>query len=88
MKFGVGQLQFIDSPQFLKDSLHNLSNNLQTEDLLVTTVHSAEKNLSLLRRKGVYPYEYIDGYHRFDERPLPPKETIASLPVKVLVLIS
>ena len=68
MTFSVGQLQFIDSLQFLNDSLYNLSENLRPEYLQVTRVHSGEKNLELLRGKGVYPYEEIDGYHRFNER--------------------
>ena len=27
-----------------------------------------------LTRKGVYPYEYMDGPDRFQEREIPPKE--------------
>ena len=29
---------------------------------------------TLLLRKGVYPYEYTDGWERFDERSLPHKK--------------
>ena len=32
----------------------------------------------LLLRKGVYPYEYIDSYERFDETSLPDKEAYYS----------
>ena len=32
----------------------------------------------LLLRKGVYPYEYIDSWERFDEKSLPDKETFYS----------
>ena len=32
----------------------------------------------LLLRKGVYPYEYIDNWERFDEAPLPNKESFYS----------
>ena len=28
----------------------------------------------LLLRKGIYPYEYIDSWEKFDETSLPPKE--------------
>ena len=28
----------------------------------------------LLLRKGIYPYEYIDSWERFDENTIPPKE--------------
>ena len=32
----------------------------------------------LLLRKGIYPYEYIDSWERFDENTIPPKETFYS----------
>ena len=32
----------------------------------------------LLLRKGVYPYEYMDSWERFDETTLPPKEAFYS----------
>ena len=33
----------------------------------------------LLLRKGVYPYEYIDSWEKFDETTLPPKEAFYSI---------
>ena len=32
----------------------------------------------LLLRKGVYPYEYMDSWERFDENTIPPKEVFYS----------
>ena len=32
----------------------------------------------LLLRKGVYPYEYMDSWEKFDETALPPKEAFYS----------
>ena len=32
----------------------------------------------LLLRKGVYPYEYMDSWEKFDETTLPPKEAFHS----------
>ena len=32
----------------------------------------------LLLRKGVYPYEYMDSWEKFDETTLPPKEAFYS----------
>src|SRR5678815_2399116 len=72
MTFSLGQLQFIDSLQFLNSSLDKLSSNLSLDDLKITATHSLK--LDLLRRKGVYPYEYTDSFSRFEENQLPPKE--------------
>ena len=33
---------------------------------------------TLLLRKGVYPYEYMDSWEKFDETTLPPKEAFYS----------
>ena len=33
---------------------------------------------ALLLRKGVYPYEYMDSWERFDENTIPPKEAFYS----------
>src|SRR6218665_2357335 len=76
MTFGVGQLQFIDSLQFLNSSLDKLSSNLRPEDLKITGSYT--NKLELLRRKGVYPYKYMDSFTRFDEEQLPMKEVFYS----------
>ena len=34
--------------------------------------------LSLLFRKGIYPYEYMDSWERFNENTIPPKEAFYS----------
>ena len=73
MTFSIGQLQFIDSLQFMNSSLDRLSANLQTEDLIMTSRGVSVSELALLRRKGVYPYDYVDSYERFGEIKLPPK---------------
>ena len=78
MTFSVGQLQFIDSLQFMNSSLEKLAANLQTEDLIISGRNISDEKLSLLRRKGVYPYEYVDKLERFDEPSLPPKEAFYS----------
>ena len=46
-----------------------------------TTYQFCNKNLDkfmLLLRKGVYPYEYMDDWERFDETSLPPQESFYS----------
>ena len=32
----------------------------------------------LMRRKGVYPYEYMNGWKKFEETSLPPKDAFYS----------
>jgi len=78
MSFSIGQLQFIDSLQFMNSSLDRLSANLQTEDLVVTSRGVSDSELALIRRKDVYPYEHMNSYERFDEIKLPPKEAFYS----------
>jgi hypothetical protein len=78
MTFSLGQLQFIDSLQFMNSSLDKLVANLQTENLVITSQSHTDTELVLLRRKGVYPYEYVDSFERFDEARLPPKEVFYS----------
>ena len=36
------------------------------------------KFFRLMRRKGVYPYEYMDGWKKFEEASLPPKDAFYS----------
>ena len=37
-----------------------------------------EDKRQLLLKKGIYPYEYMDAFERFDEAKLPEKETFFS----------
>ena len=53
MTFSVGQLQFIDSLQFMNGSLEKLATNLQMEDLVITRQGVTDKELVLLRRMSM-----------------------------------
>ena len=47
----------------------------------VNTYNFCDNDLNkfiLLLRKGVYPYEYMDNWERFDKTPLPDKESFYS----------
>ena len=62
LTFSVGQLQFIDSFQFVASALDDLVKHLRDEDMKITKAKCAYKKFTsdsfpLLRRKGVYPYE-------------------------------
>jgi len=128
MTFGVGQLQFIDSLQFMNSSLDKLTANTSdrcsaqcgacgevgeikdgsiardgnvavtkgrrgkckaevrkqrpwctlVERLKHTIANSEDETAHLLQRKGIYPYEHIDSFDRFDETSIPTKEAFYS----------
>ena len=77
-----------DSWRFLQDSLSNLVDNLSElkikeidNDLLIKRLYNTyqlSKNdinkFKLLLRKGVYPYQYMDSWKRFNETELPSKD--------------
>ncbi|CAH1643155.1 unnamed protein product [Spodoptera littoralis] len=68
------QIKFIDSFQFLNTSLDNLSKSLESSDFLnLRSVFPDDEKFCLIRRKGVYPYEYIDSWQKYNETQLPPK---------------
>lgn len=69
------QIKFIDSFQFLSSSLDSLSKSLSDSDF-EHLYHEFNEDMSqckLLRKKGIYPYDYVDGWSKFDEETLPPK---------------
>ena len=59
-------------------SLDNLVNNLPKDAFNNVKKHYAEDKLSLLTRKGVYPYEYMDMLEKLKETKLPSKEAFYS----------
>ena len=72
------QLRFIDSYKFVASSLDKLVENLDKHCCVNTGKFYKGKQLSLLMRKGVYPYEYASSCERFDDKQLPPKEAFYS----------
>jgi hypothetical protein len=77
ISFSLGQLRFIDSAQFLLASLDKLVAASPREAFEITTRYQPN-DTSLLMRKGVYPYEYVDAWERFGEDKLPPKDAFYS----------
>ncbi|CAH3171546.1 unnamed protein product, partial [Porites evermanni] len=71
------EVRFIDSLKFLQSSLANLVGNLQPEDF-INTKKIFKKNVDLLTRKGVYPYDYVSSLEKLSEKKLPPKEEFYS----------
>ena len=82
MTFSFGEFRFLDSFGFMNSSLDTLSSNL-LKDGKSGFKHTLNNNLTeeqneLLLKKGVYPYEYIESYARFEETELPPIEKFYS----------
>ena len=72
------QIRFIDSFKFMATSLDNLVNNLPKDAFNNVKRYYADDKLSLLTRKGVYPYDYMDSPEKLKETKLPPKEAFYS----------
>ena len=70
------KLRFINSFKFMASSLDSLVNNLVKGGNKLFGLES--KNYNLLIRKGVYPYEYMDSWDKFDETSLPSTEKFYS----------
>ena len=67
------ELRFIDSFKFMSSSLDSLTKNLvRGGKKLFGFEDYSELQYDLLTRKGVYPYEYVNSWDRFNETQLPP----------------
>ncbi|KAL9971514.1 hypothetical protein ACROYT_G017685 [Oculina patagonica] len=79
MAFMLGNhLTFIDSFQFISLSLDKLVSNLPKESLKYTSKIFEGKQLDLMSRKGIYPYDYMDSFDKFNTE-LPTKEEFYSI---------
>ena len=72
------KIRFTDSFKFMSASLDSLVNNLPDDAFNNLKRYYKGEKLSLVRRKGVYPYDYMDSLERFKENKLPPKEAFYS----------
>ena len=80
MAFMLGNhLTFIDSFQFMSSSLDKLVSNLPTEALKYTNQKFKGKKFELMTRKGVYPYDFMDSFEKFNKTELPTKEEFYSI---------
>ena len=82
ISFSLGHLHFLDSLSFMNKSLGKLVDNLAAEgDHQFHHIRRHYKNpeqRELLLRKGVYPYEWMDDFDKFDYTYLPEKEAFYS----------
>ena len=73
------ELRFIDSFKFMSSSLDSLTKNLvRGGKKLFGFEDYSELQYDLLTRKGVYPYEYVNSWDRFNETQLPPIDAFYS----------
>ena len=80
MAFMLGNnLVFIDSFQFMSSSLDKLVSNLPTEPLKYTSQEFQDDKLSLMSKKGIYPYDFMDSFDKFNEPHRPTKEEFYSI---------
>ena len=73
------ELRFVDSFKFMSSSLDSLVNNLAKggDQLLAFEDYNSEQR-KLLIRKGVYPYEYMNSWDKFEETKLPSRDEFYS----------
>ena len=67
------EIRFLDSFKFMASSLDSLAGNLDLSKFIQTKKEFGEK-YELMTKKGIYPYDYMNGFEKFSERHLPPKK--------------
>ena len=70
-RYECGKCGIILEKQLNKESLEKRFANLRKRC-------GCDEHFRLFLRKGVYPYEYMDSFERFDEAQLPPKKAFYS----------
>ena len=75
-------LTFIDSFQFMSQSLDKLSANLPGDQFIYTDEKFSSYGacgLDLMKKIGVYPYDYMDSFSKFNGSNLPNKRDFYNL---------
>ena len=82
ISFTLGHLCFLDSLRVMNESLGKLVNNLAAEGddhfHHIKRYYTDPHQRALLLRKGVYPYEWMNGMNKMDYISLPEKEAFYS----------
>jgi len=83
----LGNIRFIDSCRFLPCALSSLTDQLAkegpakfpiTKTMCDEWTKGAEKDIELLLRKGVFPYNFLSSYKAFQAESLPEKDWFTS----------
>ena len=72
------EIRFLDSLKFMNYPLADLVKNLGKEDLHCLKRFFTPEDAELLSRKGIYPYEFMDSFEKFDLKSLPEKNEFFS----------
>ena len=80
MAFMLGNhLVFLDSFQFMSSSLDNLIKNSPDEAFKYTKQEFKKEQFNLMKQKGIYPYDHMDSFDRFNETKLPVQQDFYSI---------
>ena len=80
MAFMMGKhIVFLDSFQFMTSSLERLAANLPEDKFKYTSKAFRDEKLALMKKKGVYPDDYMDSFEKFNDEQLPPKDAFYSI---------
>ena len=72
MSFTLGKnIAFIDSMLLINSSLDKLVKNLGSEDFKYLSEEFSDEKLELVKKKGIYLYEYFDSFKKFGVSNLP-----------------
>ena len=74
LPLNVDQLKFIDSFHFTPKGLDVLAKTLADDDFRYLRESCTSNHFGVIQRKGVYPYDYMDSFDRFDETKLPSQD--------------
>ncbi|XP_023311299.1 uncharacterized protein LOC111691962 [Anoplophora glabripennis] len=67
------KLKFVDSFRFLAKGLDKLCKTLTSEQCVETRKYfKNDEEFSLIRRKGVFPYDYVESFDKLEDPHLPP----------------
>ncbi len=74
------EMRFLDSFKFTLKSLDSLTKTLGKEQFktLTSQMFTKPESLDLLKRKGVFPYEFMTDFSKLSATSLPPKEAFYS----------
>lgn len=75
MAFMLGkQLTCLNIFQFMSQSLEKLASNLRDEGFKYTSETFQNEKLKLMKQKGVYSYDFMDSFQKFNQTELPKQE--------------